>query len=98
MLTNCVCEAEGDAGLYGGPNAADSSGKLNYVVVKHAGFEVIPDNELNGITFAGVGSGTKCSNIQVHQNVDDGVEFFGGSVNCKNVVLTANGDDFVRLG
>jgi hypothetical protein len=94
-LANCLVQAEGDAGPYGGPNAADSSGKLNYVVVKHAGFEVIPDNELNGITFAGVGSGTECSNIQVHQNVDDGVEFFGGSVNCKNVVLTANGDDSV---
>ena len=94
-VNNCAVEAEGEAGPYGGPNAADSSGSLNYVVVKHAGFEVIPDNELNGITFAGVGSGTKCSNIQVHQNLDDGVEFFGGSVNCKNVVLTSNGDDNV---
>ncbi len=94
-VNNCGLAAEGDAGPYGGPNAADSSGSLNYVVVKHAGYEVIPDNELNGITFAGVGSGTKCSNIQVHQNVDDGVEFFGGSVSCKNVVLTSNGDDSV---
>ena len=94
-VNTCGIEAEGDAGLYGGPTATDSSGSLNYVVVKHAGYEVIPDNELNGITFAGVGSGTKCSNIQVHQNLDDGVEFFGGSVNCKNVVLTSNGDDNV---
>ncbi|HJS15579.1 MULTISPECIES: hypothetical protein [Rheinheimera] len=94
-VNNCGIEAEGEAGLYGGPDAADSSGTLNYVIVKHAGYEVIPDNELNGITFAGVGSGTECSNIQVHQNVDDGVEFFGGSVNCKNVVLTSNGDDSV---
>lgn len=92
-LANCRVEAEGDAGPYGGANWEDNSGVLNYVVVKHAGFEVIPDNELNGITFAGVGSGTQCSNIQVHQNVDDGVEFFGGAVSCKNVVLTANGDD-----
>jgi len=94
-LANCQIEAEGEAGPYGGANSADSSGSLNYVVVKHAGFEVIPDNELNGITFAGVGSGTKCSNIQVHQNVDDGIEMFGGSISCKNVVLTANGDDSV---
>lgn len=94
-INNCSVQAEGEAGPYGGANAADSSGTLNYVVVKHAGYEVIPDNELNGITFAGVGSGTQCSNIQVHQNVDDGVEFFGGSVNCKNVVLTSNGDDNV---
>ena len=94
-LANCQVEAEGEAGNYGGPDADDNSGTLNYVVVKHAGFEVIPDNELNGITFAGVGSGTQCSNIQVHQNVDDGIEMFGGSVSCKNVVLTANGDDSV---
>ena len=92
-LANCQIQAEGDAGPYGGANWEDNSGKLNYVVVKHAGFEVIPDNELNGITFFGVGSETQCSNIQVHQNVDDGVEFFGGSVSCKNVVLTSNGDD-----
>ena len=94
-LASCEIQAEGNAGPYGGADWEDSSGTLNYVVVKHAGFEVIPDNELNGITFAGVGSGTQCSNIQVHQNVDDGVEFFGGAVNCKNVVLTANGDDSV---
>jgi hypothetical protein len=94
-VNNCGIEAEGDAGLYGGPNAADSSGSLNYVIVKHAGYEVIPDNELNGIGFFGVGSGTKCSNIQVHQNLDDGIEMFGGSVSCKNVVLTSNGDDSV---
>lgn len=94
-LANCQIQAEGEAGPYGGANWEDNSGRLNYVVVKHAGFEVIPDNELNGITFGGVGSGTQCSNIQVHQNVDDGVEFFGGAVSCKNVVLTANGDDSV---
>lgn len=94
-LAACEIQAEGDAGPYGGANNNDNSGVLNYLVVKHAGFEVIPDNELNGITFAGVGSATQCSNIQVHQNVDDGIEMFGGSVNCKNVVLTANGDDSV---
>ncbi|MEO3877216.1 hypothetical protein [Rheinheimera fenheensis] len=94
-LASCEIQAEGEAGPYGGDDWEDNSGRLNYVVVKHAGFEVIPDNELNGITFAGVGSGTECSNIQVHQNVDDGVEFFGGAVNCKNVVLTSNGDDSV---
>ena len=94
-LANCQVAAEGDAGNYGGANWEDNSGVLNYVVVKHAGFEVIPDNELNGITFAGVGSGTECSNIQVHQNVDDGIEMFGGALSCKNVVLTANGDDSV---
>ncbi len=60
------------------------------------GYEIAPpDNELNGITFGGVGSGTKVEYIQVHDNADDGVEFFGGTVNAKYVVLTANKDDSV---
>ncbi|MFT5023911.1 MAG: hypothetical protein ACI9O3_001516, partial [Colwellia sp.] len=51
--------------------------------------------ELNGITFGGVGSGTKVEYIQVHENADDGIEFFGGTVNLKYVVLTSNKDDSV---
>jgi trimeric autotransporter adhesin len=94
-LAACKIEAEGNAGPYGGADAADNSGVLKYVRVKHAGFEVLQDNELNGITFAGVGSGTTVSHIQVHQNLDDGIEFFGGTVNVKYVVLTSNGDDYV---
>jgi hypothetical protein len=64
-------------------------------VVKHAGYEIAPDNELNGITFGGVGSGTTVEYIQVHENADDGIEFFGGTVNAKYVVLTSNQDDSV---
>lgn len=92
-LAACRIEAEGNAGPYGGANLNDNSGVLKYVRVKHAGYEVLQDNELNGITFAGVGAGTTVSHIQVHQNLDDGIEFFGGSVNAKYVVLTSNGDD-----
>jgi hypothetical protein len=93
----CSLQVEGvvSGGVFGGTNWEDNSGTLNYVVVKNAGFEVAPDNELNGITFAGVGSGTMVDYIQVHANADDGVEFFGGSVNVKHVVLTANKDDSV---
>lgn len=92
-LAACKIEAEGNAGPYGGADVNDNSGVLKYVRVKHAGYEVLQDNELNGITFAGVGAGTTVSHIQVHQNLDDGVEFFGGTVNVKYVVLTSNGDD-----
>lgn len=94
---DCSLQVEGvvSGGTFGGTNAEDNSGTLNYVVVKNAGFEVAPDNELNGITFAGVGSGTMVDYIQVHANADDGVEFFGGTVNVKHVVLTANKDDSV---
>lgn len=94
---DCALQVEGvaEGGVFGGTNDEDNSGVLRYVVVKHAGYEVAPDNELNGITFGGVGSGTTVEYIQVHDNADDGVEFFGGTVNAKYIVLTGNKDDSV---
>ncbi len=91
-----VCELKGE-GLtsysYGGSNVADNSGVLNYVVVEFAGNAITADNELNGIAFQGVGNGTEVDYIQVHMNADDGIEFFGGTVDVKHVVLTGNLDD-----
>lgn len=78
---------------FGGNNPLDNSGKLKYVVVEYAGYPISQDNELNGITFNGVGSETEVEYIQVHMNSDDGIEFFGGTVNAKHVVLTQNEDD-----
>ena len=57
-LVTCEAQVEGSTGFYGGADANDNSGILRYVVVKHSGFEVSPNNELNGITLAGVGAGT----------------------------------------
>lgn len=84
---------EGESGVYGGDDPLDSSGVLRYVRVQYAGFRFNDTNELNGIAFQGVGSGTVVENIQVHANEDDGVEFFGGTVNARNVVLTDIRDD-----
>ena len=89
----CTKEGEANSGLFGGADPNDSSGKLNYLVVKYAGSNVDPENQLNGIAFQGVGAGTEVDYIQVHNNLDDGVEFFGGTVNAKHVVLTGNADD-----
>jgi hypothetical protein len=95
--STCSLQVEGvEAGAaFGGTEVTDDSGTLNYLVVKYAGFEVAPDNELNGITFGGVGSGTEIDYLQVHANADDGIEFFGGSVSAKHVVLTGIQDDSV---
>ncbi|GGF68885.1 hypothetical protein [Alteromonas lipolytica] len=95
--SDCALQVEGaeEGAVFGGTDAADSSGTINYLVVKYAGYEVAPDNELNGITFGGVGSGTEIDYVQVHANADDGVEFFGGSVDVKHLVLTGNQDDSV---
>lgn len=86
-------QGEGNTGFYGGTNPADNSGVLKYVRVEFAGFEITPDNELNGIAFQAVGNGTLVDYIQVHKNSDDGIEFFGGTVDVKHVVLTGNKDD-----
>lgn len=88
-----VGEGEGDTGQFGGDDPDDSSGVLRYVRVEFAGIEFSPENELNGIAFQGVGRGTVVEHIQVHFNKDDGVEFFGGTVNVKYVLLTSNADD-----
>ncbi len=86
---------EGATGIYGGTNPTDNSGVLRYVRVEFAGIEFSPDNELNGIAFQGVGSGTTVENIQIHYNKDDGIEMFGGTVNIKRVLLTNIGDDSI---
>lgn len=89
----CEAEGEGGTGKYGGTDPFDSSGVLKYVRVEFAGYPITPENELNGIAFQGVGAGTTVDYIQVHMNADDGVEFFGGTVNAKHIVLTGNKDD-----
>ncbi len=89
----CEKSGEGSSGLFGGDNPTDSSGTLQYMQVKYAGNLINDEDELNGIAFQGVGSGTTCDHIQVHNNADDGVEFFGGSVQCNYLVLTGIGDD-----
>ena len=86
-------EGEGNTGFYGGDDPDDNSGILKFVRVEYAGHEIVPDKELNGIAFQGVGRGTVVDYIQVHKNSDDGVEFFGGTVDAKHIVLTGNKDD-----
>ena len=84
---------EGETGLFGGNDPNDSSGIFRFVRVEYAGIEFSPDNELNGIAFQGVGRGTIVDHIQVKHNKDDGVEFFGGTVDAKHLLLTSIGDD-----
>ena len=90
-------EADGEAGtgVYGGNEAGDSSGTLRYVRVEFAGNKVDSENELNGIAFQGVGSGTTVDYIQTHMTSDDGIEFFGGTVDVKHVVVTGSDDDSI---
>jgi len=99
--TDCHVDAEGAAGLdesqYGGDNNEDSSGRLEYVVVKHTGAEVANGDELNGISFGGVGSNTVVKNLQVYSTYDDGIEMFGGAVSFENFVAVYVRDDSIDV-
>lgn len=78
---------------YGGLFANDNSGVLEFVSVRHGGKVIGEANEINGITLAGVGFGTKIENCEVYMTWDDGFEWFGGTVNGKNLAVTFAGDD-----
>jgi len=90
---DCEKSGEGSSGEFGGADATDSSGSLTFTRVQYAGFRVNATDELNGIAFQGTGSGTNVSHVQVHNNEDDGIEFFGGATNAKYLVLTGIADD-----
>lgn len=78
---------------YGGGDDSDSSGILKYVRIEYAGYELDTDNEINGLTCGGVGSGTTLSHIQVSWGQDDAYEFFGGTVNADHLIAYATDDD-----
>jgi hypothetical protein len=80
-------------GKYGGTDPADNSGTIKYISIRHGGALLGNDNEINGLTLGGVGNGTTISHVEVLGNADDGIEFFGGSVNLSNAVVWAQGDD-----
>lgn len=82
-------------GLYGGSVADDNSGVIKYVSIRHGGANIGEGNEINGLTLGGVGSGTVIENVEVVANQDDGIEFFGGTVNVKNAIVWAAGDDAI---
>tara|TARA_B110000967_G_scaffold68466_1_gene70747 strand:- start:4252 stop:5487 length:1236 start_codon:yes stop_codon:yes gene_type:complete len=84
-------------GLYGGNNATDNSGVYQYISIRHGGALIGEGNEINGLTLGGVGSGTVIENIEVVANVDDGIEFFGGTVNASNLLVWAQGDDALDI-
>lgn len=79
--------------LYGGDIANDNSGIMRYLSVRHGGDEIGTGNEINGITLGGVGSGTTLEYCEVYCNLDDGFEFFGGTVNTNHLAVFFAGDD-----
>ena len=80
-------------GVYGGSDASDNSGSLQYVSIRHGGITIGEGNELNGLTLGGVGSGTTINHIEIYATLDDGIECFGGTVDISNALVFFQGDD-----
>ena len=107
VLGNAPISADADAvqiegippsdqnGLYGGSDAADNSGVIKYVSIRHGGANIGEGNEINGLTLGGVGTGTVIENVEIVSNQDDGIEWFGGTVNVKNAIVWNTGDDAI---
>ncbi len=96
--------AAGGLGLYGNCAASalfpsdcddDDSGTLRYASLRYGGFNLSANNEINGLTLGAVGRETDVDHIEVFQNKDDGIEFFGGAASIKNAVVYAPGDDSI---
>ncbi len=78
---------------YGGTDEADNSGVLSYISIRHGGTDIGAGNEINGLTFGSAGNGTTVDHIEVIANKDDGVEWFGGTVNTSHLLTAYCGDD-----
>ncbi|WP_236262822.1 hypothetical protein [Aggregatimonas sangjinii] len=90
---NAIAEVGGIT--YGGDNDADDSGSINYLIINYAGAQINAESQYNGLTLYAVGSGTTIDNVAILNGTDDGVEFFGGTVNASNFYLENNEDDAV---
>jgi len=82
----------GDA-VYGGNDAADNSGTINYLRVEYSGTALDEEHEANGVSLYGVGNGTILDYIEIYIGADDGIEFFGGTCNIKHTKVYACRDD-----
>ncbi|MBX3207260.1 MAG: hypothetical protein KF764_19590 [Labilithrix sp.] len=78
---------------YGGDKPDESSGRLQYIRIEYSGVVIGDNNEVNGLTFGGVGRGTVVDHIQIRQTLDDCFEFFGGTVDAKYLACQHNEDD-----
>lgn len=91
----CERQVEGaaDPALYGGATPNDNSGTLSFVQIRYSGFVLSGSSELQALTTGGTGSGTTINNVMSYNSSDDGVEFFGGLVNVRNLIVVGHEDD-----
>ena len=94
---NCERQVEGASqpAVFGGATTTDNSGTLSFVQIRYSGFVLSGDNELQSLTTGGTGTGTSFNNVMSYNSSDDGVEFFGGFVNMKGLVVVGAEDDSI---
>jgi hypothetical protein len=79
--------------VYGGSNAADNSGTVQYVVIKNSGSKINATKEFNGLSLFSCGTGTTLDHIASINGNDDAFEFYGGTVNASYLYAANNDDD-----
>jgi hypothetical protein len=74
-------------------NDNDNSGVMTYVSIRHSGANLLVGSEINGLTLASVGRGTKIEHIEIVSCADDNIEIFGGTVDLKYCTTLYGNDD-----
>ncbi|MFP4379912.1 MAG: hypothetical protein ACLFUS_05350 [Candidatus Sumerlaeia bacterium] len=94
QMEGLTAEFDGDTKvMYGGANDNDNSGSVNYLSLRYGGKVIGLANELNGLSLGGIGRMTDISHVEIMNNVDDGIEIWGGTVNLNYVSIWNVGDD-----
>lgn len=93
-MEGLIAEFPGDTRvMYGGNDDNDDSGSISHLSLRYTGRVIGLGNELNGLSLGGIGRGTDIEYVEVMNNVDDGIEIWGGTVNLKYVNIWNIGDD-----
>lgn len=94
-LAHSLGERSSSAAFYGGPLENDNSGTISYLNIIGSGNKLSTDENYNGLSLFGVGSGTSINNVAIINSLDDGVEFYGGSVSINNLYIENTADDAI---
>ncbi|WP_372847227.1 hypothetical protein [Pontiella sp.] len=82
---------------YGGNDDNDDSGSISYLSLRYGGKVVGLANELNGLSLGAIGRETDIHHVEIMNNVDDGIEIWGGTVNLKYLNIWNVGDDSLDI-
>lgn len=97
-MEGLVADSGGDLDvIYGGQNDGDDSGSISYLSIRYGGKVIGLGNELNGLSLGAVGRNTDIDHVEIMNNVDDGIEIWGGNVNLKYINIWNIGDDSLDI-